>query len=137
MGLHIPIDIEIIDSSAEAIPTNTPYIDFEAGRIFGYVDGIEAMKQHVKKTLLTPRFKCLIYDNQYGSEIENLIRNDLDFNFLEVESIRVIQDALLCDQRITDIYDFDFSHLKDEKIIRFSVDTIYGPIHMQEMMLNV
>jgi hypothetical protein len=137
MALDIPINIELIDSSAEAIPTKTPYIDWETGRIYGYVDGIEAMKQHIKKTLLTPRFKCLVYDNQYGSDIENLIKDDLPYDFLEVESVRVVKDALLCDRRILDVYDFDFSQLKDEKIIRFSVDTIYGPIHGQEVILNV
>lgn len=137
MALDIPINIEIINSSADAIPTKTPYIDWESGKIRGYVSGIEAMKQHVKKTLLTPRFKCLVYDNQYGSEIENLIKDDLDAEVLEVELVRVVKDALLCDKRITDVYDFDFSQLKEEKVIRFSVDTIYGPIHGQEVMINV
>lgn len=137
MGFDIPINIDLVDSSAEAIPSRTAYIDWEAGRIYGYVDGIEAMKQHVKKTLLTPRFKCLIYDNQYGSEIENLIRDDLSEDVLESEAIRIIKDALLCDKRVTDVYDFDFSLLKDERIIRFSVDTIYGSLHGQEVKLNV
>lgn len=137
MALDIPINLELIDTSAEAVPTKTPYIDWENGRIYGYVDGLEAMKQHVKKTLLTPRFKCLVYDNQYGSEVENLISDDLDYDFLEVEAIRVVKDALLCDKRIIDVFDFDFSQLRDEKTVRFSVDTIYGPIHGQEVIINV
>lgn len=52
MGFDIPINIDLVDSSAEAIPSRTAYIDWEAGRIYGYVDGIEAMKQHVKKHCL-------------------------------------------------------------------------------------
>lgn len=137
MGLDIPINIDLVDSSTEAIPTKTPYIDWETGRIFGYVDGLEAMKQHVRKTLLTPRFKCLVYDNQHGSETEILISEDLDYDLFEVEAIRVVKDALLCDKRILDVFDFDFSQVRDEKIIRFSVDTIYGTLHKQEVKINV
>lgn len=137
MGLDIPIGIDLIDSSTEAVPTKTPYIDWETGRMYGYVDGIEAMKQHVKKTLLTPRFKCIIYDNQYGSEVDNLIRGDMDYELIQVEAIRVIQDALLCDKRITDVYDFDFLQNKDDMRVRFSVDTVYGTLHGQEVILNV
>lgn len=137
MGLDIPINIDLVDSSTEAIATKTPYIDWETGRIFGYVDGLEAMKQHVRKTLLTPRFKCLVYDNQYGSETEILISEDLDYDLFEVEAIRVVKDALLCDKRILDVFDFDFSQVRDEKIIRFSVDTIYGTLHKQEVKINV
>ncbi|TCX51920.1 MULTISPECIES: DUF2634 domain-containing protein [unclassified Dehalobacter] len=128
MGLDIPINLDLIDSSAEAIPTKTPYIDWAAGRIYGYVDSLNAMKQHVKKTLLTERFKFLIYDNQYGAEIEHLIMDNIDMEVLQLEAVRVVKDALLCDKRIIDVYDFDFSDLQDERVIRFSVDTIYGPI---------
>ncbi len=129
MSLDIPINLELIDSSAEAVPTKTYYIDWEAGRIHGYVDGLEAMKQHVKKTLLTERFKFLIYDNQYGAETEHLVRGDIDVEVLKLEVVRVVKDALLCDKRITDVYDFDFSELQqDERIIRFTVDTVYGPL---------
>ena len=49
-------------------------IDWDEGRIIGFVDGQEAMNQYIKKAILTPRFRCLIYSNQYGSEIIDTLK---------------------------------------------------------------
>ena len=68
----ISLPFETIDEG-EVETSKTYRIDWENGRISGYVDGIEAMKQFIKKAILTPRFKCLIYDSQYGSEIRDTL----------------------------------------------------------------
>jgi phage baseplate assembly protein W len=134
MPLDIPINITEIDNDSEAIPTKTYKIDFENGRIIGKVDEIEAIKQFIKKALKTPRFKCLIYDGQYGSEIDNLIKSDSTFQFIESELPRVVEDALIYDKRIQKVYDFSFELSKEQLYIKFKVDTIYGTTEYEEVI---
>lgn len=136
MGLDIPINIAAIETSTLAVPTKTPRIDFECGRFVGYCDGLEAIEQYIKVTLLTPRFRFLIYDNQYGSETEGLIENNFDDDLFQSEAKRCVKEAL-SDERITEVYDFDFTTYKDDKIIRFSVDTVFGALHEMEVEVNV
>ena len=71
-GVFIPIPISGIEEEREE-PSLTYKLDLDAGRIAGKVDGLEAIKQFIRKALITPRFHCLIYDNQYGSEIKDTI----------------------------------------------------------------
>lgn len=62
----IPIPIETVTDSEEQ-PSLTYRLDLDAGRIVGKVDNLEAVNQAIRKAIITPRFKCLIYDNQYGT----------------------------------------------------------------------
>ena len=48
-------------------------LDLDKGRITGKIDGLEAVNQAIRKAIITPRWKCLVYDNQYGSEIEDAV----------------------------------------------------------------
>ena len=68
----IPIPVETV-LEAEEQPSLTYRLDLENGRIVGKVDGLTAVNQAIRKAIITPRFKCLIYDPQYGSEIEDAI----------------------------------------------------------------
>ena len=129
MPLDRPIPIGEIVDDTEHIPTRTYRMDFETGRIIGKVDGIEAMNQFIKKALLTPRFKCLIYDGQYGSELDEFIKSDSSVDLIESEIPRLVKDALIYDPRILKVYNFTFEMVPKEKEkikIRFEVDTIYG-----------
>lgn len=55
-------------------PSSKTYrLDLDKGRISGKIDGLEAVNQAIRKAIITPRFKCLIYDNQYGSEVEDAV----------------------------------------------------------------
>ena len=70
--VFIPIPIDTV-TEAEEQPSLTYRLDLENGRIVGRVDKLEAVNQAIRKAIITPRFKCLIYDNQYGSEVEEAI----------------------------------------------------------------
>ena len=72
MAVDIAIPVAAIEDE-ETITSRTYAIDWEAGRIAGFIDEQEAVKQFIKKALLTPRFHCLIYDSQYGSEIRDSV----------------------------------------------------------------
>ncbi|MDU5598369.1 MAG: DUF2634 domain-containing protein [Lachnospiraceae bacterium] len=120
-------DILQIDESTET--SNTFFIDFEKGRISGFVDEREAVKQAIMLILNTERYKFLIYSWNYGIELEELIGTHPDIVEDEVE--RLISEALLQDDRITAVYDFEFSRNKDTLLVNFKVDSIYGDIDVE------
>lgn len=120
-------DILQIDESTET--SNTFFIDFEKGRISGFVDEREAVKQAMMLILNTERYKFLIYSWNYGVELEELIGTHPDI--VEDEAERLISEALLQDDRITAVYDFEFSRNKDTLLVNFKVDSIYGDIGIE------
>lgn len=95
------------------------------GRIHGYIDGLEAMRQAVEKILLTERFEWVIYSSNYGVELERLIGKPYDFVKADLE--RTISQALLVDTRIKSIQNFFIEQLtKDSLLCVFEVHTISG-----------
>ena len=139
MALDKPIPFDSIEYEEEKT-TRTYNIDWENGRIVGFVDGQEAMKQHIKKTLITPRFRCLIYTNQYGSEIaETLMQKGVTREYIETKVSFLVTDALIYDPRILRVYNVsvefkDTYPMQDSCIISFDVDTIFGQISQEEVI---
>lgn len=128
-----PVDIiaeEIAEESAEQ-PLKTYAIDFDNGVLGGTVDGIEAIKQFVVKAIKTARFRFAIYDDDYGSEIEDLIGSDASTDLLETEIPRVIEEALLFDDRITDVYDFELTREGDRLYVSFALEINEETIPME------
>ncbi len=126
-SVFIPIPVSGIEEEREA-PSLTYRLDLDAGRIVGMVDGLEAVNQYIRKALITPRFHCLIYDNQYGSEIrDTIITEDATEELIRTEIPRLVSDALLCDGRILKVYDFVITLENDCCYITFKADTIFGP----------
>lgn len=120
-------DILQINESTET--SNTFFIDFEKGRISGFIDEKEAVKQAIMLILNTERYKFLIYSWNYGAELEALIGTHPDI--VEDEAERLISEALLQDDRITAVYDFEFSRNRDTLLVNFKVDSIYGDIDIE------
>lgn len=120
-------DILQIDESTEQ--SNTFFIDFEKGRISGFIDEKEAVKQAIMLILNTERYKFLIYSWNYGAELETLIGTHPDI--VEDEAERLISEALLQDDRITAVYDFEFGRNRDTLLVNFKVDSIYGDIDIE------
>lgn len=117
------------------IPTKTYNIDFERGRIGGIIDGLDAVKQAIIKAVITPRFKCLIYDDQYGSEIkEDVTEENSSEPYLQTVIPDYIRDALIPDERIIDVGDFEITLNQDNAHIKFTAYTIYGDIQIEEVV---
>ena len=136
MGVYIPIPIAELEQAREQ-PSRTYRLDFERGRIFaaGSCNGLEAANQFIKKALFTPRFRCLVYDNQYGSEIkQTIIAGDVSAEYIETEMPRLVKDALLVDTRILDVYDFAFTFDQEEARIWFKAVTIFGETVVEEVI---
>ena len=131
MGTFVSIPIAQI-STTTTRPSRTYRLDLETGHIRGMTDGIEAVRQFILKALITPRFKCLVYSNQYGSEIKDLIQaKDASPELIVAEIPRLVKDALAGDKRIIEIFDFEFTFRHDSAHIKFGVDTIFGSTVME------
>lgn len=130
----IPIPFETV-KEAEEPPSLTYRLDLNAGRIVGKVNGLTAVEQAIRKSIITPRFKCLIYDHQYGSEIEDaLIANDATRDYIESAAEGFVKDALKPDTRILSVYDFQIKLEEDNAYISFKVDTIFGKTEIEEVI---
>lgn len=130
----IPMPIETVTESEEQ-PSLTYRLDLDAGRIVGKVDNLEAVNQAIQKAIITPRFKCLIYDHQYGSEIEDsIIRGDASRDYIETAIEGFVKDALVPDSRVLNVYDFSVTYQNDAAFISFKADTIFGTTEIKEVL---
>lgn len=137
MSTVIPFGITGIDREIKR-PSKTYKIDFNAKRIVGMTDDSQALRQAIRKALITPRFMCLVYDGQYGSEVKQVISaEDASENFIKAEIPWMLKDTLMADERILDVYgiEYDFNGDKDAVSISFFVDTIYGELEIKEVMI--
>lgn len=137
MSIERPISFKF-EETREVETSRTYGIDWDNGRIIGMVDGIEAVKQYIKKVLTTSRFKCLIYNSQYGSEINEVIANSATRDYMEAELPFLVSDALIHDERILKVYNISFvfevtEATYDSVVISFDVDTIFGTMSMNEV----
>ncbi|RXI38728.1 DUF2634 domain-containing protein [Clostridium tetani] len=127
-GAVLDENIEVEENYIE--PTKTYKIDFETGKIVGFCDGIEALKQAIYLILNTERYEYLIYSDDYGSELKGLIGKDRDIT--ESEYKRRIKEALIQDDRINNIDNFIFNYDGDGVLIEFIVFSIYGEFSMHK-----
>lgn len=117
------IDIDEFESP----PSLTYRLDFTNRRIIGKVDGKEAVMQFIKKVLDTRKYASEIYDWYYGNELLELV--GMSYDYICVEAPRIIEEALLVDDRINYIDSWSFTRLSaDSMEISFLVHTIYGDI---------
>ena len=137
METDLVLDVDEIEEEGE-LETRTYNIDFANGRINGMISGLEAVKQAIVKILLTERYKNLIYSEDYGCEIKDTMMSEENTDaFLEVEIPDLIKDALLEDERILDVGNFEFYEIPgsiDSLLVTFDVSTIYGDISMEEVV---
>ncbi len=93
------------------------------------MDGMEAVKQAVYKVLQTERYKYVIYDWNYGVELEDLFGKAVSFVIPELQ--RRITEALLTDDRIEAVTDFSFETEKGSVTAAFRVQTIWGDLEAE------
>ncbi|MGG4453222.1 DUF2634 domain-containing protein [Brevibacillus porteri] len=122
------------ERAVEVVPTPQPSrtyaLNFDTGEVGGMVDGEAAIRQAIRKAVVTARFRYLIYgfEHLYGCELEDLIGQDLPIELLNAEIPRVIREAFLVDDRITDAYNFTILREGDGLYVSFFVDTTEGTL---------
>ena len=118
------------NNTAEAImPSRTYKVDWNAGRVVGYTDGLDALRQSIYKIIQTERFAHLIYSWAYGFESQQLIGQSR--GYVEVEAERYITEALTADDRISAVQDFTIEFTgKREAVARFTVVSVFGDVEI-------
>lgn len=101
------------------------------------VEGIEALKVWIEKTIRTARYRFPAYTFQYGCELEDIIGLDIPRAVLESEVERTIREALIYDDRIQDVRDFVIERGGDWLKVTFTVITFDDNSFKQEVAAGV
>ncbi|QVY62994.1 DUF2634 domain-containing protein [Cytobacillus gottheilii] len=106
------------------------------GTIDGFIDGETALRQFISKAIRTARYRFLIYDDEYGCEIEDLIGSDVTAELLQSEIPQIITDALIYDDRIESVSGFNIERTGDQLYVSFTVTSIDGTLITEGVTLN-
>lgn len=112
------------------LPSRTLKMDHDWKTITGTIDQIQAVKQAVFLILTTERYQWLIFSWNYGVELQNLIGKDPEYCIPEIE--HRIREALLQDDRITAVENFEFELNKRKVLTTFTVISIFGNINVEK-----
>lgn len=125
-------DIEILsDFEVVQQPTYTYHLNYEKNRITGTTDDLEAMEQAVYIILNTERYRYLIYDWNFGIELEDLLGQPSSYVIPELE--KRITDALMQDSRIVSVTEFEFEkNNKNAVTAFFKVNTLFGSLYVEK-----
>lgn len=75
------------------------------------------------------KYEWLIHSWDYGVELHNLIGKDVEYCIPEIE--RRVREALLQDDRITAVQNFEFTVNKKKVLTTFTVVSIFGEINAE------
>lgn len=118
----------------QIMPAKTYKLDRVNKRIMGIVDDREAVMQFIQKVLSTDKYAYEIYDWYYGNELMKLVGQSYDYVVTRIPNI--FREALLVDDRITDVRDFTFNKSSiDTMTVTCFVDTVYGVIQYEQEVL--
>lgn len=130
-----PIETATVEEIIQPAPSKTYQLNENTNEISGLIDGETALRQFIVKAIRTARFRFLIYDDQYGSELEDLIGADISQNLLNVEIPRVVRETLIYDDRIDDVVDFGIVRDSDKLYVSFRVVLTDGTNITEEVTL--
>ena len=108
-------------------PSLTYKIDTINKHLSNKIDGKEAVLQAIEKILDTDKYAYEIYDWNYGQQLLKLLGKDM--SFCETEIPRIISEALLQDDRIKEVTDYQFKQTDINSLtVSFLVKTIFGQL---------
>lgn len=133
----IPSGNTALSAELEVItqPSKQHKMHLEGNRIIGTCDSLEAVEQTVFKILNTERYAYIIYSWNYGIELKDLFGQPVLYVCPEIE--RRVQEALLQDDRITAVDNFEFDTSKRGVVtVKFTVHTFFGDLN-EEMVVDI
>nr|DAM81584.1 MAG TPA: Protein of unknown function (DUF2634) [Caudoviricetes sp.] len=108
-------------------------IDFQTGQLTGkIVEGIEAIKVWIWLCLHTERFRHAIYSADYGTSFEQYIGHVLSDEYINTDCESEITDALLINEYIESIEDFEAVKDGEHLRVSFRAVTKFGSIEVDE-----
>lgn len=121
---NIPNAFEVVEQPSYTYRMILPTREDDGTKFNGKTDEIEAVKQAVYKILNTERYTYPIYSWNYGIELVDLFGQPIPWVYPELE--RRITEALVWDDRINSVTEFEFENVKNEVHASFTVNTIFG-----------
>lgn len=119
-------DLDLIAFKFNVQPGLTHKLDIDRSRVRGMTDGRNAVLQAVYLILNVERYAYPIYSRNYGSELSDLIGKPKDYAMSEIK--RRITEALMQDDRIISLSDWEFETGRKSVRVSFVVHTIYGDV---------
>jgi hypothetical protein len=114
-------------------PNKTYKMIIEDEKITGTTDDLAAIEQAIYKILNTERYKYVIYSWNYGVELADLFGKPIPWVFSELP--RRIREALVQDDRIKDVTEFDLSHDgKGNVLTKFKAVTVAGVVEADKVV---
>lgn len=103
------------------------------GRVVGWIDNLQALRQSIDKLLHTERYVHEIYTDAYGVELQSLI--GANFDLVEAEIGRVIKEALSVDERVVNVDTVSVQKLDSTSLlVSFNVQSIFGQLAFEEVV---
>ncbi len=112
-------------------------LDYETGEISReLIAGAKSVEQFSLLALRTPRFEHAIYSDQFGSELLSLIKeqNDVTPAFLSSEIERVVNEAIIYDDRVSDIEDVEVYYQDNNAHISFKIIVMGEVVDIEEVL---
>lgn len=131
-------DVGTVIGKAELQPNKTYKMLVSDEQVMGTLeDKLSAVQQAAYKILNTERYKHVIYSWNYGVELQDLFGKPIPYVLSEIP--RRITEALVQDDRIDDVTDYNLSWTQDNSqgnrgdvVAKFKIQSIYGEIEMQK-----
>lgn len=122
-------NLELIEIEVQQ-PCRTYKLDIEKGRVRGTTDNLEALRQAVYLMLSVERYRYPIYSYNYGVELSDLVGMPKDYVMSEAKSR--ITEALLQDERVNGVDNWNFEDSPKSVIVSFIIHSIYGDIETKK-----
>lgn len=122
--------LDLASFQLTAQPGFTHKLDIGRARVRGMTDGRDAVLQAVCLILNVERYAYPIYSRNYGAELSGLIGKPKDYAMSEIK--RRITEALLQDDRITGLDNWEFEQGRKSVRAGFTAHTIYGDIEAEK-----
>ena len=97
------------------------------------VEGKEAVKIWLWKLFMTARYRQVIFDWDYGHELENLIGQGYTQGYLNSEAERYVREAIEYNLKdyVTDVRNVNVSFDEGTLTIEFTAITPYGEVEVR------
>lgn len=95
------------------------------------VEGLEAIKGWIWRSLMTARYRYEIHSWDYGSQLEDLIGQSYTAELKRAEAARYTREALLINPYISAVWIQSVIFVGDMLTIDLRVDTIYGEVDIR------
>ncbi len=103
--------------------------DFNTGHLTGRIlEGKAALKMWIYKELLTKRYIHPIYTWDYGQDLDEIIGQGYEVDYIKSEVERKVTECLMINPKITRCHNFEINLINDTLHITFTADTTFGEV---------